>query len=494
MRRAKLRRNLRRRDHGFAAVSRGRRTLQHALASSVLAASLVPRAASAQDAFALERFQMAPAGDRFLSLPSPYVAGDFDLHAALLADYAYRPLVLQAPPAAVPSLVSYQTVLHANLTLSLNRRVLLNLDLPALSVQAGDTAPALHRVDFGDIRLGGRVRLLGENGAPFQLGLGGYFWLPSATGASSGDDAVRGMPYVSLGGLTGPLLWSAMLGAEFRPAQRYEAVVREGTSLDFGAGLGYLVDERRRFQLSVESTLSFVPSDPASRNLNAELLFGGRYRFLDRFETGVSLGPGLSQGVGTPAVRGLVFFAYVPVADLNQPTPVVTSETPVVSADGLLDRSIRLANLQNPPPDASCCAVPPGDSRVATPPATTPPDGKISFAAGSAEIGTSAERAIHAVADYLILHPELQKVEVCGYADIHGTVDVNERLAARRADAVKRMLVRHSVAPERLIVRNFGASALVASSTTSAGMSQNRRVLIRFDPPAAASSAPPPAP
>ena len=445
------------------------------------------RAVHAQDAFALEHFQAAPAGDRFFGVPSPYVAGDFDLHAALLADYAYRPLVLDAPPASERALLSSQTVLHANLSLSLNRRVLLNLDVPALSVQTGDTTPPLHKVDFGDVRLGGRVRLLGENGTPVQLGLGGYFWLPSATGASSGDGAVRGMPYVSLGGLWGPLLWTGMAGAEFRPKQDYEGVVRQGTSLDFGAALGYLVDAQRRFQLGAESTLSFVLSDPSARNLNVDLLFEGRYRFLDRFEAGAALGPGLSQGVGTPEVRAVVSFAYVPVADLNQPLPAVTPENPLLSGDGLIDRSIRLAQLQNPPASAACCgaaalATRSGEPR-ATPRQVAVPDGRILFDPGSAEVGVGAERAIHAVADYLILHPELTTVEICGYADIHGTVESNERLGARRAQAVKRALARHSVEPNRLAICNFGASAPAASSTTSIGMSQNRRVVIRIGEP-----------
>ena len=89
----------------------------------------VPHTASAEESLALERFHPAPAGDRFLGLPSPYVAGDFDLHAMLLVDYAYKPLLLHEPPADVKALVTYQTVVHADLTLALEKRVLLNVDI-----------------------------------------------------------------------------------------------------------------------------------------------------------------------------------------------------------------------------------------------------------------------------------------------------------------------------------------------------------------------------
>jgi outer membrane protein OmpA-like peptidoglycan-associated protein len=458
-----------------------------ALVCSVLVVLATTRAARSQDSFALERFHPAPAGDRFLGVPSPYVAGDFALHAALVADYGYRPLVLTAPPATASARVSHHAVLHADLTLSLSQRLLLNLDLPALAIQAGETTPALHAVDLGDVRLGARVRVLGENGTPLQLGLGGYFWLPTATGTTNGDDSVRGMPYVALGGLWRKLLWSSLLGAEFRPSQRYRGAVREGISLNFGGALGYLVDRQRRLQLGLESTLSFVVADPSSRNLNAELLLEGRYRFLDRFETGLGVGPGLSQGVGTSTLRVVAFLAYVPVADLFSPEHTLPPENPPAAADSLIDRSVRLPRLQAVPPDPRCCAVvPSGAARAAdahampAAKASGSADTAILFDAGSAEVDPRSERAIHALADYLILHPEIRKVELCGYADIHGTVASNERLGARRAEAVRRVLIRHSVAPERLVTKSYGATALAASSTTAEGMRHNRRVVIRI--------------
>jgi outer membrane protein OmpA-like peptidoglycan-associated protein len=443
-----------------------------------------PREASAQDEFAIERFHPAPAGDRFFGLPSPYVAGDFDLHAALLADYGYEPLALNSPPADAESRVSYQTVFHADLTLTLNQRVLLNFDIPALAIQGGEAAPALHRVDFGDIRLGGRVRLVGENATPFQLGLGGYLWLPSATGATTGDGAVRGMPYLSAGGLVGRVLWTALVGSEFRPHQRYLGAVDEGISFNVGAGFGYLVDEQRKLQLGVESALSFVFSEPSSRNLNAELLFDGRYRFLDRFEAGVAVGPGLSSGVGTPGVRAVVLLAYVPVADLTPPSEQLRRENPPVAADTLLDRAIHLSNLRSLPVDPRCCAASLPASNEARERELLKRYDSILFDPGSAEIGPRAERAIHAIADYLILHPEIRKIELRGHADIHGTLQGNERLGARRAEAVKHALVRHSVAPERLVTSSYGPTEPAASNTTAEGMRLNRRVVIRILEPA----------
>jgi outer membrane protein OmpA-like peptidoglycan-associated protein len=162
-----------------------------------------------------------------------------------------------------------------------------------------------------------------------------------------------------------------------------------------------------------------------------------------------------------------------------------SSDHPPVSADTLLQRSQRLQNLQRAPLDPTCCAeVPLVEERpvqaVLTSHESMPDSLEILFDTGSSHLGPKAERALHAIADYLILHPEISRVEIGGYADIHGTVEGNARLAARRAEAVKWALVRHSVAPERLVTRSYGATSPAASSTTTSGMRRNRRVLIRM--------------
>lgn len=465
------------------------RRLGRLIALISLTATGAPRAARAADRIALERFQPAPAGDRFLGLPSPYVPGELDLHALLLVDYAYKPLVLREPQAGAQTLVTYQIVVHAALSLALAKRVLIDVDVPTVSLQAGSATPALHRADFGDLRLGERTRLYGEDATPFQVGLGGYLWLPSATGSITGDGRARGMPYLSLGGLVGPILWTGLLGAEFRAPQLYRGVVHEGSSLDLGLGLGYLIGARRQLQVGAETTASFLVSQSSSRNFNAELLIHGRYRFLDRFETGVGIGPGLSRGIGTPVLRGVVFLAYVPVAELWAPAPPRPESDEWPTGEGVFDRSTGRAELDAPssPPGRAADVKPAassepalrrrrdarivGDELVAT-------ETGILFDDGSAALSAPAEWEVHAIAEFLILHPEIRKVEIRGHADLHGTVQSNGQLSARRAEAVRRALVRHSVEATRLAVRSYGPNAPLASSTTPEGMRQNRRVVI----------------
>ncbi len=160
-----------------------------------------------------------------------------------------------------------------------------------------------------------------------------------------------------------------------------------------------------------------------------------------------------------------------------------SSDHPPVSADTLIQRSERL-QLQRAPLDPRCCAeVPlaeqPTAHAVLTSHESAPASSEILFDTGSAHVGPRAEQALHAIADYLILHPEIARVEIAGYADIHGTVESNDRLAARRAEAVKSALIRHSVAPDRLVTKSYGATSPAASSTSASGMRRNRRVVIR---------------
>src|SRR5690606_34319732 len=90
------------------------------------------------------------------------------------------------------------------------------------------------------------------------------------------------------------------------------ANVEPGTSLQWGAGLGYLVGEDRRIQVGAELLGSAALGDLQSRTTNIEVLFDGRYRISDAIEAGLGAGPGLSAGVGTPAFRAVAMVAYSP--------------------------------------------------------------------------------------------------------------------------------------------------------------------------------------
>jgi hypothetical protein len=125
-------------------------------------------------------------------VPSPYAAGDFTPHLMLLVDYAHNPLVLRILPSDVEAGAVVKNQLYLNLDggLSLWNHLFLDVDVPVAVFQDGDnptgqgqTFSSPSSAQFGDLRVGARVPLLGKYHDPFQVAVGGYVWLP--TGAKN---------------------------------------------------------------------------------------------------------------------------------------------------------------------------------------------------------------------------------------------------------------------------------------------------------------------
>ena len=294
------------------------------LGAAVALGVLAPGAANAQSGagLALNRFDPAPAGDRMYGVESPYVAGKMTPHVMLLGEYAHNPLVLRTTQSdtKLGSVVSGQLYLHLNGGIALWNRLYVHVDVPVAVAQTGDspsggttTFSSPSGAQFGDLRLGARVRILGEYDEAFQVAVSGKLWLP--TGPSDGyvgTGGVRGQPSLVLGGLVmDRLVWSAAMGPQISGSKTF-AGVEQGTMFNWGAGLGVRLLDNRHLQLGAEAYGSLVLADVQKRTTNAELLFGARYRVINDVEIGAGVGPGLTSGVGTPDLRGVLSVAYTP--------------------------------------------------------------------------------------------------------------------------------------------------------------------------------------
>jgi len=70
-----------------------------------------------------------------------------------------------------------------------------------------------------------------------------------------------------------------------------------------------------------------------------------------------------------------------------------------------------------------------------------------------------------------------------GHTDARGPADYNLRLSRRRAEAVRRYLIRrHGIAPERLQTSGYGETRPVANNETPEGRTTNRRIDIVISP------------
>lgn len=72
----------------------------------------------------------------------------------------------------------------------------------------------------------------------------------------------------------------------------------------------------------------------------------------------------------------------------------------------------------------------------------------------------------------------IERIRVDGHTDDLGSVDYNQQLSLRRAQAVARVLSTAGFAPESIEVRGLGESRPVADNRTAAGRTENRRVAI----------------
>jgi outer membrane protein OmpA-like peptidoglycan-associated protein len=101
---------------------------------------------------------------------------------------------------------------------------------------------------------------------------------------------------------------------------------------------------------------------------------------------------------------------------------------------------------------------------------------QIQFALDSSVILPQSFGVLTEVADTLIRHPEITRVEVQGHTDNSGTAEHNRVLSDARASAVRLWLVQHGVAAERLVARGYGQDNPLTSNATAADRARNRRV------------------
>jgi outer membrane protein OmpA-like peptidoglycan-associated protein len=117
---------------------------------------------------------------------------------------------------------------------------------------------------------------------------------------------------------------------------------------------------------------------------------------------------------------------------------------------------------------------------------------QIQFALDSSVILPQSFGLLTEVADTLIRHPEIRRVEVQGHTDNSGTPDHNRTLSEERAQAVQAWLVQHGVPADKLVAHGYGQEKPLVPNVTPAMRAQNRRVqFIILDQDAAGAAAAP---
>lgn len=105
----------------------------------------------------------------------------------------------------------------------------------------------------------------------------------------------------------------------------------------------------------------------------------------------------------------------------------------------------------------------------------------VLFDSGKATLQPGARTKIAELAGILARYPRTI-VTITGNTDSRGSVELNDRLAKERAQAVADELIANGVAPTRIVTLGAGASNPVATNDTPEGRQQNRRVDIVVRP------------
>lgn len=106
---------------------------------------------------------------------------------------------------------------------------------------------------------------------------------------------------------------------------------------------------------------------------------------------------------------------------------------------------------------------------------------KVTFASGilfptnGTTISQSARTELAEFASSIINNPGTN-VQIYGFTDNTGSMQVNQRVATGRADSVLSYLAQCGVAPTRLSAQGIPMADYVASNETAAGRAENRRV------------------
>ena len=105
----------------------------------------------------------------------------------------------------------------------------------------------------------------------------------------------------------------------------------------------------------------------------------------------------------------------------------------------------------------------------------------VNFRSGSAILSPESKTTLDDIASKA-LNAKGYVLEVSGFADSRGSINLNRQLSQRRADAVIRYLVENHSIPLRRIVTPYGFGELnpVAENETRDGRAQNRRVEIKL--------------
>ncbi len=441
------------------------------------ALAIASRADAQQQGFALNRYEPAARGSDWFVLESLDLRGHVRPAVGLTLDWGYKPLVLyDANNQEISSLVAHQLFLHVGAALTLWERLRVGANIPIALFQAGDAGgtslPAGNRPAFGDIRLDADVRIFGVYQSPITLAAGLQFFIPSGSpNLYTGDGSVRFLPRAMLSGKIGWFEYAAKVAFNIRLLNVAFAGTPVGSEMQIAVAAGarlandaLIVGPEFYFSTGITQLAAFFNR----LTTPVELLIGGHYTFLRDFRVGLAFGPGLSRGLGSPAMRGLFSFDWAPAPKSTAPKVDRDKDGFADEEDGCPDEpGIETSDRATMGCPAARLDAIIKQIRIVE---------QIKFETGSAKILAVSDKILSAVGKMMNDNPSIKKLRIEGHTDNRGGTAANQDLSERRAASVRTWLIEHGVVGDRLTSRGFGESKPIAPNTSERGRHSNRRV------------------
>jgi OOP family OmpA-OmpF porin len=285
--------------------------------------------ASAQnDGFAVNRFDVAEVGSDWFSGDSLDMRGPFRPGFGFTVDWAYKPLVRYDENGdELAVLIENQLHGHIGASVILFERLRIGGNMPVLFYQSGEDLlvdnqqyTAQQGVAAGDLRLALDIRIVGEYGDPASLALGAQVHVPTGNqDAFVSDGQIRVVPRLMLAGDIGIFAYSARASFLYRPADDGFGEVPTGNEVSFVATAGLRVADKKLLIGPELWGSTVISNDDAFKKDTTpfEIIFGASY-LAGPWRIGLGVGPGLTQGLGSPTLRALGSLALVMEPDLDR--------------------------------------------------------------------------------------------------------------------------------------------------------------------------------
>lgn len=319
---------------------------------------------------------------------------------------------------------------------------------------------------LGDIKLVLKFRLLDRDKHGVGVALVPFLSFPSSTNSTDflGDGRFSGGAKVVIDGRINDRV-SIALNVGYNSRNRIFDIGNNELDDQLLIDLGISVDAIRKYKNCQESgnvkecersglkVIGEVQSASVLRELYSnrrttpvEGRAGFRYTFKNNHDINAGAGFGLTNGIGSPAVRGFVGYTYTkrPLTQFTLP-------------DEPTQQKLREYNL--------------GDELTA--------QDKIFFEFDLANIREISKPTLDKIAGVLKAHPYIQKIRIEGHTCDLGSDSYNQRLSSNRAQSVREYLIGQGIDASRIgTVMGYGESSPLVPNQDEMSREQNRRVQI----------------